>query len=103
MNQSKIAFTCGASVALFLSLVVPVWAQVEVGDYRISGSAEVGGLPRTFKGDKASFETYREHYRKRSLWPELQLKLESKKKIIISILTLTKPVSTDQSYNRASR
>ena len=54
------------------------WAQWEVGNYSLTGEAEVGGLPRSFSGQKAKFEEYRD-VPESIVVPELKLRIESKK------------------------
>ena len=54
------------------------WAQWEVGNYSLTGAAEVGGLPRSFSGDKAKFEEYRD-VPESIVVPELKLTIDSKK------------------------
>ena len=66
------------SLALVLLFASPVWAQIDVGDFTITGAAEVGGLPRNLSGQKSKFEEYRD-VPETVVVPELELKLESKK------------------------
>jgi hypothetical protein len=54
------------------------WAQIDVGDYTVSGSAEVDGLPRGFNGDKSKFEEYR-NVPESVVVPQLQLMIGGKK------------------------
>ena len=54
------------------------WAQWEIGNYSLTGEAEVGGLPRSFSGEKAKFEEYRD-VPESIVVPELKLRIESKK------------------------
>ena len=53
-------------------------AQWEVGNYTLTGEAEVGGLPRSFSGQKSKFEEYRE-VPESVVVPEIKLNIESKK------------------------
>ena len=66
-----------ANIKVFLLFASSAWAMVDVGDYTISGSAEIGGLPRTFKGDKARFEEYRD-IPESVIVPQLQLMIGEK-------------------------
>ena len=55
------------------------WAQIDVGNYTISGQGEIGGLPGTFKGDKAAFDQYRDVPVGNVIVPQLQLMIGGKK------------------------
>jgi putative beta-barrel porin MtrB/PioB len=79
------------------------WAQVDVGDYTVSGSAEIGGLPRSFKGDKARFEEYRD-IPESVIVPQLQLMIGGKKEDFYLNFDSLKTGRNDQSYTlRAGR
>ena len=79
------------------------WAQVEVGDLTISGGAEVGGLPRTFTGDKSKFEEYRD-IPESVIVPQLQLIIGGKKEDYYLNFNATEVGRSDQLYNlRAGR
>ena len=43
-----------------LSMVSPSQAQVDLGNYTISGSGEVGGMPRHRSGGDSKLEEYRD-------------------------------------------
>jgi MtrB/PioB family decaheme-associated outer membrane protein len=64
--------------SLFLLAAGFAWAQWEVGNYSLTGEAEVGGLPRSFSGQKAKFEEYRD-VPESIVVPELKLRMDSKK------------------------
>ena len=67
------------SLALFLfGLASTARAQIDVGDYTVSGSAEVDGLPRGFNGAKSKFEEYRK-VPESVVVPQLQLMIGGKK------------------------
>jgi hypothetical protein len=52
--------------------------QWDVGNYTLTGEAEVGGLPRSLSGHKTKFEEYRD-VPETVVVPELKLNIESKK------------------------
>ena len=79
-------------------LISLTWAQVDVGDLTISGSAEVGGLPRTFKGDKAWFEQYRD-IPESVIVPQLQLLIGGKKEDYYLNFNAVEVGRHDQGYN----
>ena len=93
MGRAKYPLAFRLTLKVFLLFASSAWAQVDVGDYTISGSAEIGGLPRTFKGDKARFEEYRD-IPESVIVPQLQLMIGGKKRIFISILTRIRLDST---------
>ena len=84
--------------ALYLFAISLTWAQVDVGDLTISGSAEVGGLPRTFKGDKAWFEQYRD-IPESVIVPQLQLLIGGKKEDYYLNFNAVEVGRHDQGYN----
>ena len=84
--------------ALYLFAISLTWAQVDVGDLTISGSAEVGGLPRTFKGDKAWFEQYRD-IPESVIVPQLQLLIGGKKEEYYLNYNAVEVGRHDQGYN----
>ncbi len=69
-------------VSLILAIVFfstsSVYAEMDVGDYTISGSAEVDGLPRAFQGDQSRFQGYRD-IPESVVVPQLELMIGSKK------------------------
>jgi hypothetical protein len=101
MKQIQICFVSGTTLVLFLFLLSPVWGQINVGDYTISGGGEIGGLPRGFKGDKARFEEYRD-IPESIIVPQLQLMIGGKKRITICMLTLTRLDLTTRAIPSAS-
>ncbi len=101
-TKSRLAFRLTLK-ALLLFASTSAWAQVDIGDYTVSGSAEIGGLPRTFKGDKATFETYRD-IPETVVVPELQLMIGGKKEDFYFNFDSYKTGLDDQSYTvRAGR
>ena len=97
MKRGKICFVSRASPILFLFLISTAWAQIDVGNFTVSGQGEIGGLPRTFKGDKASFETYRD-IPETIVVPQLDLKIDSKKEDYYFNFDSYKTGLNDQSY-----
>ncbi len=89
---------CFFTFALYLFAASLTWAQVDVGDLTISGSAEVGGLPRTFKGDKAWFEQYRD-IPESVIVPQLQLLIGGKKEDYYLNFNAVEVGRHDQGYN----
>ena len=75
-----------------------VSAQVDIGDLTISGGAEVGGLPRTFTGDKAKFEEYRD-IPESVIVPQLQLLIGGKKEDYYLNFNATEVGRSDQMYS----
>ena len=86
MGRRNICLTVTLNFALSLFIVSAIWAQVDVGDYRVTGSAEIGGLPRSFSSRDAKFEEYRD-IPESVIVPELQLMIGARKKISILVLT----------------
>src|SRR6266545_3176157 len=86
-----------------LSLVLLFWsasvasAQFDLGNFTISGEAEVGGLPRSFSGQKSKFEEYRD-IPETVIVPELELKIDSKKNDFYLDFDATKLGRDDQNY-----
>jgi MtrB/PioB family decaheme-associated outer membrane protein len=77
MARKKIDVVPFISVALILSFASVVRAQIDVGNFTITGSAEVDGLPRNLSGQRSKFEEYRD-VPETVIVPELELKIESK-------------------------
>ena len=78
MKRTTRDFVVSLSLALVFLSASRTWAEIDVGDYTISGSAEVDGLPRGFQGDKSRFELYR-NVPESVVVPQLQLMLGGKK------------------------
>jgi hypothetical protein len=97
MKQTRVCFLSSPGLVLLLFLVAPAWGQIEVGDYTISGGAEIGGLPRGFKGDKGRFEEYRD-IPESVIVPQLQLMIGGKKEDYYLNFDSYKTGLDDQSY-----
>ncbi len=103
MKRSLIVFASTIAVTIFVFLASTARAQVEVGDFTISGEAGVVGLPRGFSGNKAKFEEYRD-LPETVVVPEIQLRIERKQNDFYFDFDASKPGLSDQSYKvRAGR
>jgi len=71
-------FITSLSVALVFLSASSTWAELDFGNYTISGSAEVDALPMGFNGDRTKFETYRD-IPESVVVPQLELMIGSKK------------------------
>jgi len=71
-------FIVSISLAVVLVPASSIRAEITIGDYTISGSAEVDGLPRSFSGDKTRFEQYRD-IPESLVVPQLELLIGTKK------------------------
>jgi MtrB/PioB family decaheme-associated outer membrane protein len=77
MPDKRITIVPFISVALILLFVSLAAAQIDVGNFTITGAGELDGLPRGFSGDKTKFEEYRD-VPETVVVPEIELKAESK-------------------------
>jgi hypothetical protein len=84
-------------------MVSPSRAQIDVGDYTISGSGEVGGMFRHRSGSTTKLEEYRD-LPETLVVPQLELFLDSKKNDFYLEMGTLKTGLDDQSYRlRAGR
>ncbi len=98
MKRTKICYASALSLALlFFFLASTVWAQIEIGNYSISGSVEVGGLPGHRDGKATSFETYRD-LPEMVIVPQLQLMIGGKKEDFYLNFDSSKVGLNDQNY-----
>jgi MtrB/PioB family decaheme-associated outer membrane protein len=97
MKRSRTCCAIWTLGALFFGAALS-WAQVEVGDLTISGGAEVGGLPRTFTGNKSKFEEYRD-IPESVIVPQLQLIIGGKKEDYYLNFNANEVGRNDQSYS----
>jgi MtrB/PioB family decaheme-associated outer membrane protein len=97
MERTKNSVISGLSFALLFLLASPAWAQIDVGNFSISGSAEVGGLPRHKDGKDAKFEEYRD-IPESVIVPELQLMIGGKKEDFYLNFDASKVGRDDQNY-----
>jgi MtrB/PioB family decaheme-associated outer membrane protein len=98
MGRTKYPLAFRLTLKVLLLFAPSAWAQVDVGDYTVSGSAEIGGLPRTFTGDKAKFEEYRD-IPETVIVPQLQLMIGGKKEDYYLNFNATEVGRSDQLYN----
>jgi MtrB/PioB family decaheme-associated outer membrane protein len=89
--------------ALLFFVAAPSSAQVDVGDYTIRGSADVGGMPSHRSGSDTKLEEYRD-LPETLVVPQLELFLDSKKNDFYLEFGSLKTGLNDQSYRmRAGR
>ena len=98
MKQTKRCLVAILSVTLCLLLASRSWAEVEVGDYIISGSVEVGGLTGHTSGNETKFDEYRQADPNNYIVPQLQLLIGSKKEDFYLNFDSQKPGYRDQNY-----
>lgn len=103
MKCRKAALLLSVSAITLLFLVAPSSAQRDLGNYTITGEAEVGGLIRHKSGNDTKFEEYRD-LPETVIVPQLELFLDSKKNDFYMEFGSIKPGLDDQSYRlRAGR
>jgi len=91
------------SVTTFFLMVTLSPAQVDLGNYTVSGSIEVGGMPSHRSGNTSKLEEYRD-LPETVVVPQIELFLDSKKKDFYLELESLKTGRDDQSYRlRAGR
>ena len=98
MEGIKNFFAWSLSFALFFLLASTTWAQIDVGNYTISGGAEIGALPGNVKGDRGGYERYRD-LPESVIVPELQFMLGGKKEDFYLNFDASKVGRDDQNYN----
>jgi MtrB/PioB family decaheme-associated outer membrane protein len=90
-------------ITTLLLLVAPSAAQVDVGDYTVSGSIEAGAMPSHRSGNATKLEEYRD-LPETIVVPQLELFIDSKKKDFYLEFDSLKTGRDDQSYRlRAGR
>ena len=97
MARTKITVIASLGLGLLLFSSGRVQAQIDVGDFTISGQAEVGGMPRTFHGDRAKFEEYRD-IPESVIVPQIQISIDSKKNDYYFEFDSSKLGLDDQNY-----
>src|SRR3990172_6751697 len=97
MAHKKITAISIISLAFLLSFAAVGRAELDVGNYTISGEAEVGGLPRSFSGQRSKFEEYRD-LPESVIVPSLELKVDSKKNDYYLEYDATKVGLDDQNF-----
>ncbi len=103
MERKRNLVTWSLSFALFFLLASTAWAQIDVGNFTISGAGEVGGLPMGKSGNDAKFEEYRD-LPETVIVPELQLMIGGKKQDYYVDFDGSKVGREDQNFSlRAGR
>ncbi|MBI2350149.1 MAG: MtrB/PioB family outer membrane beta-barrel protein, partial [Deltaproteobacteria bacterium] len=97
MAHKRIDIISIVSVAFLMSFASVAWAELDVGNYTIRGGAEVGGLPRSFSGQRSKFEEYRD-LPETVIVPGLELKIDSKKNDYYLEYDATKVGRDDQNF-----
>lgn len=87
-----------SSFALVFFLASAADAQIDVGDFTISGSAEAGPLFGKQRGKDARFEEYRDLSHTLPVLSDLELILDSKKNDYYAEFEMAKPGFEDQEY-----
>ncbi len=99
MERTKVYFATivSLSLALLFFTASAVRAQIDVGNYSISGSAEVGGMFRGMNGADARFQEYRD-LPESVIVPQLQLMIGGKKDDFYLNFDSSKVGLDDQNY-----
>ena len=98
MKPTRTFLASNLSLALLFFLVSSAWGQIELGDFTIRGSGEIGALPRGKSGDTGKFEEYRD-LPESVIVPQLQLMIGSKKEDFYLNFEANKVGRDDQKYN----
>ena len=103
MKCEKAILLLSISATTLLFLVEPSRAQVEIGDYTVSGAIEAGGMPSHRSGSTSKLEEYRD-LPETFVVPQLELFIDSKKKDFYLEFDSVKTGRHDQGYRlRAGR
>src|SRR3989304_3178662 len=97
MERRKICFTSALILALLFFTASVARGQIDIGNFSITGSAEVGGLPRHKNGNDAKFEEYRD-IPETVIVPQLQLMIGGKKNDFYLEFDSTKVGRDDQNF-----
>jgi MtrB/PioB family decaheme-associated outer membrane protein len=97
MGRTKFSLLITSISILAFLLTSLAWAQVDMGNFTVSGEAEVGGLPRRFSGSKSKFEEYRD-VPETVIVPQLQLLIGGKKEDFYAEFNSLETGRRDQSY-----
>lgn len=97
MTHQRIDIISAIGLAVVLSFASLAWAQIDLGNFTITGEAEVGGLPRHKNGSAGKFEEYRD-IPETVIVPQLQLMIGGKKNDFYLELDSTKLGLDDQNY-----
>jgi hypothetical protein len=103
MKPTRILSVSIVAGSFFLLLASDASAQLDVGNYTITGQAEATGLPRYFNGHRAKFEEYRD-IPESVVIPQLQLMIDGKANDFYAEFESIKPGLDDQNFRlRAGR
>jgi MtrB/PioB family decaheme-associated outer membrane protein len=103
MRYQKAVLLLSMGITTLLFLAAPSAAQVDVGDYTVSGSIEAGGMPSHRSRNTTKLEEYRD-LPETIVVPQLELFIDSKKKDFYLEFDSLKTGRDDQSYRlRAGR
>jgi MtrB/PioB family decaheme-associated outer membrane protein len=103
MKCEKATLVFSISLTTLLFLATPSPAQIDLGDYTVSGSIEAGGMPSHRSGNTSKLEEYRD-LPETLVVPQLELFIDSKKKDFYLEFDSIKTGRDDQSYRmRAGR
>jgi len=97
MTGNRFCLVSAISVAFILSFASVVGAQIDVGNFTISGEAEVVGVPQSRSGERSKFEEYR-NVPETVIVPDLKLKINSKKNDYFLEFDSAKVGLDDQDY-----
>ncbi len=97
MTHKIFGLVLTVSLAVLLSWSSLTWAQIDLGNFTITGEGEVGGLPRHKNGNAAKFEEYRA-IPETGIVPQLQLMIGGKKEDFYLNFDSTKSGLDDQNY-----
>jgi MtrB/PioB family decaheme-associated outer membrane protein len=97
MAPTKSFLASSLSLALLFFLPSASPAQIDVGNYTISGEVEVGGMPRHKSGDTGKFEEYRD-IPESVVVPQLQLMIGGKKEDFYLTIDASQVGRNDQNY-----
>jgi MtrB/PioB family decaheme-associated outer membrane protein len=94
-EKAALVFSIGVTTLFFLATASP--AQMELGDYTVSGSIEAGAMPSHRSGNTSKLEEYRD-LPETVVVPQLELFIDSKKKDFYLEFDSIKTGRDDQSY-----
>jgi MtrB/PioB family decaheme-associated outer membrane protein len=97
MARTKTSLVASLSLVLIVFARSPLYAQVDVGDFTVTGEGGIGGTPRHMNGDKSKFEEYRD-IPAGVIVPQLQLMIGSKKEDFYFNFDSLKTGLDDQNY-----
>ena len=97
MKCEKAALGLTIGIATLLFLATPSPAQMELGDFTVSGSIEAGAMPSHRSGNTSKLEEYRD-LPETVVVPQLELFIDSKKKDFYLEFDSIKTGRDDQSY-----